>query len=140
MKFILNTIKHYWLTLVTMVTISCLTLMDFSDIKKTESIAHLDKIVHLVMYFGFCAIFWFESLKHSAGIIRWYMILDTIVFPIAFGGLMEYLQSAMTSYRTGDFMDFVYNIAGVLCATVFSIFVTSPVIKKFKERNQGQGK
>jgi VanZ family protein len=68
------------------------------------------------------------------------MILYTIIFPIDFGGLMEYLQSAMTSYRTGDFMDFVYNIAGVLCAAIFSVFVTSPVIKKFKERKQGQGK
>lgn len=140
MKFILNTIKHYWLTLVTMVTISCLTLMDFSDIKRTESIAHLDKVVHFVMYFWFCAIFWFESLKQSSGIIRWYMILDTIIFPIAFGGIMEYLQYAMTSYRTGDLMDFVYNIAGVLCAVVFSICVTRPLIRKFKKRRQGQGK
>jgi VanZ family protein len=110
--------------------------MDFSDIKRTESVAHLDKVVHLVMYFAFCVIFWFESLKQSGGTIRWYMILYTTIFPIAFGGLMEYLQSAMTSYRTGDFMDFVYNVAGVLCATVFSIFVTSPVIKKFKERKE----
>ena len=140
MKFLLSTIRDYWLTLVTMVAISCLTLMDFSDIKTPEKVANMDKIVHLVMYFGFCAIFWFESLKKSGGIMHWYMVLDAIVFPIAFGGFMEYLQSAMTSYRTGDLMDFVYNVAGVLCAAVFTIFVTRPLIRKFKERKQGQGK
>jgi VanZ family protein len=68
------------------------------------------------------------------------MILVTIIFPIAFGGIMEYLQYAMTSYRTGDLMDFVYNVVGVLCAVVFSICVTRPLIRKFKERRQGQGK
>ena len=140
MKFLLNTIRHYWLTLVTMVVISCLTLMDFSDIKAPENITGMDKIVHLAMYFGFCVIFWFESLKKSAGIMQWYMVLDAIVFQIAFGGLMEYLQHTMTSYRSGDLMDFVYNVAGVLCAAVFTLFVTRPVIRKYYERKQMRGK
>jgi VanZ family protein len=65
------------------------------------------------------------------------MVVFAVIVPIIFSGVMEYLQYLLTSYRTGDFDDFVFNTIGVVVASVFSLFVTRPYMVKREKSKRG---
>ncbi|MBQ5888888.1 MAG: VanZ family protein [Bacteroidaceae bacterium] len=129
MKFLLTYIKRYLLTLLTLVLILCLTFYKPPYMERTNMIVEIDKLVHLVMYFTLCAVFWYENFKVTLKPKMRWMVIFAIVIPAAFSGAMEYLQYRLTSYRSGDFDDFVYNTIGVLSAALFSLVVTRPLMR-----------
>ena len=129
MKFLLTYIKRYLLTLLTLVLILCLTFYKPPYMERTNMIVEIDKLVHLVMYFTLCAVFWYENFKVTLKPKMRRMVIFAIVIPAAFSGAMEYLQYRLTSYRSGDFDDFVYNTIGVLLAALFSLVVTRPLMR-----------
>ena len=129
MKFLLTYIKRYLLTLLTLVLILCLTFYKPPYMERTNMIVEIDKLVHLVMYFTLCAVFWYENFKVTLKPKMRWMVIFAIVIPAAFSGAMEYLQYRLTSYRSGDFDDFVYNTMGVLLAALFSLVVTRPLMR-----------
>lgn len=134
MKFILTLLKRYVLTLVTLVLILCLTFYKPVGFERTDTIVGLDKLVHSLMYFTLCAVFWYESFKITLKPKRSLMALFAVIVPIVFSGVMEYLQYLLTSYRAGDFDDFVFNTIGVLVALFFSIWVTHPYMTRRARR------
>ena len=129
MKFLLTYIKRYLLTLLTLVLILCLTFYKPPYMERTNMIVEIDKLVHLVMYFTLCAVFWYENFKVTLKPKMRWMVIFAIVIPAAFSGAMEYLQYRLTSYRSSDFDDFVYNTIGVLLAALFSLVVTRPLMR-----------
>ena len=130
-RSLLRIIKSYWLTLLTLAFILFLTFFKFNNVQSTETVILGDKIVHLVMYFTLCAVFWYESFKLNINVNTLRMLFPAVIMPAAFSGVMEYAQSTMTNYRTGDFDDFVFNVIGVLLAAVFSLLVTRPLMRRF---------
>lgn len=138
MKFIVTLLKRYLLTLLTLAFILCLTFCEPPKVKRTDMIIEIDKLVHLVMYFTLCAVFWYENFKVTLKPRVLWMIIAAVIIPILFSGAMEYLQYKLTLYRTGEFDDFVYNTIGVLLAVLFSFAVTRPLMKWRKnKRNKG---
>ena len=129
MKFIVILLKRYLLTLLTLVLILCLTFYKPPYIKRTDTVIEIDKLAHLVMYFTLCVVFWYENFKLTLKPRMLWMIVFAIIAPILFSGVMEYLQYRLTSYRHGDFDDFVYNTIGVMLAALFSFTVTRPLMK-----------
>ena len=81
-------------------------------------IPHLDKVVHVCMYFGMAGMLWLEfhraHRKHPAP--RWHAWVGAVFCPIVFSGAVELLQEYCTTYRGGDWMDFAANVCGVLLA------------------------
>ena len=126
MKRIKVLLKQYILTLLTLVLILCLTFYKPIGLTRTSTIIGIDKLVHFVMYFTLCAVFWYESYKITLTPKKSQMAVFAVILPIIFSGVMEYLQYLLTSYRSGDFDDFVFNTIGVLAALLFSLFVTRP--------------
>jgi VanZ family protein len=126
MKKIKLLLQQYILTLLTLVLILCLTFYKPTGLVRTDTIIGVDKLVHFVMYFTLCAVFWYESFKVTITPKKFHMAVFAVILPIIFSGVMEYLQYLLTSYRTGDFDDFVFNTTGVLAAMAFSLFVTRP--------------
>lgn len=140
MKFLGVLIKRYILTLLTLILILCLTFYKPGNIKRTDTIIELDKVVHFVMYFTLCAVFWYENFKVTLNPRVLPMALFAVILPIIFSGVMEYLQYRLTSYRSGDFNDFVFNTIGVLAALLFSLFVTRPsMARRRKKRDSAAG-
>ena len=138
MKFIVTLLKRYLLTLLTLAFILCLTFCEPPKVKRTDMIIEIDKLVHLVMYFTLCAVFWYENFKVTLKPKMFWMVITAVIIPILFSGAMEYLQYRLTSYRTGEFDDFVYNTIGVLLAVLFSFAVTRPLMRWYKNRrNKG---
>ncbi|MBQ7878834.1 MAG: VanZ family protein [Bacteroidaceae bacterium] len=125
-----NILKRYPFSLVIIVAIIYLSLFK-PPTDNIPTIPYWDKIVHFLMYAGFCVVLWFEYLRSHPRINRIKMVLGAIVAPILFGGAMEIAQVLFTGHRSGDRYDFLFNTLGVLCALLFSIYVTRPFIDKY---------
>lgn len=138
MKLIKFLLKRYLLTLLTLILILYLTFFKPVGHMPKVNITGLDKAVHFVMYFTLCAVFWFETFRITLKPKPFLMAMLAVVIPVVFSGAMEYLQYRLTSYRTGDLIDFVFNTVGVLVALFFSIFVTKPCLVKYRSKLRGK--
>ena len=95
-----------------------------------DTVKHLDKIVHFVMYGGFCSVLWFEYfITHTKPDVK-KIFLWIFAAPILFSLAIEFGQAYLTNYRGGEFADFVFNTVGVVFAALFSNYVTKPLMKK----------
>ena len=130
-KHLYKVLKKYPLSIVVLMAIVYLSLFkppqfDFSTVK------HFDKMVHFVMYGGFSVVLWFEYfLTHSKVNLKkilWWIF----VAPLAFSGAMEFAQAYLTNYRGGELADFVFNSIGVVFAALFSVYVTKPLMIKYR--------
>ena len=120
----------------TLIAIMCLTFYKPVGLVRTPAIVGIDKSVHFAMYFTLCAVFWYETFRMTLRPKPLLMALFAVILPIIFSGAMEYLQYLLTSYRTGDFDDFVFNTVGVLAALLFSLFVTRPFMAARAKKKQ----
>ena len=134
MKIIKFILKRYLLTLLTLIVVLYLTFFKPFGYIPEDKVVGLDKAAHFIMYFTLCAVFWFETFRLTLKPKPFLMAMLAVVIPIVFSGVMEYLQYLLTSYRTGDFDDFVYNTIGVLVALLFSLFITRPCMVWFSNR------
>lgn len=126
-----NILYRYPMSLITIAAIIYLTLFYTSD-KQIKTFEHLDKIVHFVMYAGLCSVVWFEYMCSHRRLNYRNIALGAVVLPILFSGGLEIAQSTLTVSRKGDVLDFLFNALGVLSAIVFSLYVSRPIIKKFR--------
>ena len=134
MKIIKFILKRYLLTLLTLIVVLYLTFFKPFGYIPEDKVVGLDKAAHFIMYFTLCAVFWFETFRLTLRPKPFLMAMLAVVIPAVFSGVMEYLQYLLTSYRTGDFDDFVYNTIGVLVALVFSLFITRPCMVWLRNR------
>jgi VanZ family protein len=74
-------------------------------------IPYLDKLVHASMYFALMSALIFENRKILKG-PKNYFILATI--PLIFGAAIEMMQTLFTSDRTGDILDILFNLTGII--------------------------
>lgn len=70
------------------------------------------------MYLGTCSIFWLEYLRSSWHWSLKLQALVAVVAPIVMSGLIELAQNYLTTYRSGEWADFIANSTGVLLALV----------------------
>lgn len=81
-------------------------------------IKNIDKAYHSIAYFTL-AIAWLFTFYQKPN--KKYLI---VICCIVFGIIIEVLQSNLTVYRTGDYLDVLANSLGVLLAlTVFNLFL-----------------
>lgn len=98
-------------------------------------IPHLDKLVHLCMYGGMSGMLWLEFFRnHRKKAILWHAWIGAVLCPIVFSGAIELLQEYATSYRGGDWLDFLANTTGVMLGTGIVWFVLRPRIWNEKRR------
>ena len=130
LKRIYKVVRKYPLSLVVLMVIVYLSFFKPPTIS-FNAVKHLDKIVHFVMYGGFCAVLWFEYfLTHTEANVK-KMILWIVVAPLVFSGVVEFAQSYLTNYRGGELADFIFNSIGVVFAALFSHYVTKPLMEKY---------
>ena len=104
----LNNRFIYSITIVYTLAIIVLSFIDLQEIPELHT-GFDDKIFHCIAYAIFCLLWYlmFEALKMKSSLIF------AIVFSIAFGGLIEILQSKLSSYRSTEFFDLLANTLGV---------------------------
>ncbi len=83
-----------------------------------------------MMYFVFSGVVWVELLRNRQYSRRreWSIAFG---FPVVLGGVIELLQSYCTTYRGGDWFDFLADFLGALSAgLIISFFIRPWYIKK----------
>ncbi len=126
-----NILYRYPLSLIVTIAIIYLSLFYTSD-KPIITTKYMDKIVHFTMYAGLCLVLWFEYICSHSKLNYRKIVLGAVILPIIFSGGLEIAQATLTTTRKGDFYDFLANSLGVLFAVAFSLYITSPIIERFK--------
>ena len=83
-----------------------------------EDVPFADKWVHILMYFLLSTSLWIEYLRSHTRINYRKLCVGAIVLPVFMSGAVELLQAWCTVTRSGDWLDFVANVAGVALASV----------------------
>ena len=132
---VLNILRRYPFSLLVTGVIIYLSLFNF-ETDNLPKITNLDKIAHFLMYGGFCSIVWLEYLLTHNNLNFWKVFFGALVSPIIFSGAMEVAQLLLTKNRSGDIYDFIFNVLGIVAATIFSLYVVRPLITKYKRGRQ----
>ncbi|MFP2995781.1 VanZ family protein [Spongiivirga sp. MCCC 1A20706] len=108
-----------WTTLITYLSLTSFSELEYVDGIDFIDIPHSDKIGHFVFYFG-CTTVWFLLLFRG---IRLSDLAKKIVFLAAagsffYGVIIEVLQATVTTTRSGDWKDAVANTLGILVASL----------------------
>lgn len=117
-------IRKNIISIIVAITILVLSL---SDSDKFESIGislfpHADKLVHLLMYGTLMLTLLISNRKWiSSGVIN-YIILLLIAF--SYGIIIELLQKYLTSDRSGELLDALFNLVGIVLAILAWLLVT----------------
>ncbi len=97
-----------------------------------DGIPHLDKVVHVCMYFGMSGMLWLEFLRahRKERTPLWHAWVGALVCPILFSGGVELLQAYCTTYRGGDWLDFAANSVGAILASAVAQWVRKKMWQK----------
>ena len=116
-------VRRYPLSLVCIALIWVLSLTPFFPETPFDDVQFIDKWTHLVMYGGTTAVIWWEYLRshHRADFRR--LLLWGGMAMVALGGLMELLQAYCTTTRSGEWLDFWADSAGVLIGILIGMLM-----------------
>jgi len=114
---LIYTLFNYWKSIFISLCIMILSFAganNFSEIP-TFQLTYPDKIVHFLMY-AVLALALMIDYRRSSRTNRYNLgfVLFCFALPVIFGGVIEIVQSAYFPPRTGDWFDWVADIAGVL--------------------------
>jgi VanZ family protein len=122
-------ILKFWKSIITTFVICYLSFAQpdtFKNVPKLH-IDDLDKIIHMIMYFGLTTILWYDYGKIVKHRTEKSLIITGVVFPILLGGFIEIAQQAWFSPRTAEWADWSMDAIGTLLA--FSILAIAHHIK-----------
>lgn len=123
--------KHYF-SLAFVAAISILSLAPMPEIEMAKDVPLMDKWTHMVMYGTLSLSFWIEHLQKHTTPTPMRLFIGGFVLPILMGGAMELMQANLTTYRSGDWLDFVANSIGVVIACCIGLMLLAGKSNKRK--------
>lgn len=124
-------LKKYLFTLLVVAAILYLSLARTSAPDDMPQIPHADKIVHFIMYLGVMLAFYLDVYRQSLSQKSFRRRLVWGLFLcVVFGGVVELLQMYCTTYRTGDWWDWVADALGVLAGAWSGRYLV-PFVSRF---------
>ena len=116
-------IKTYPLGLLVTLAILVLSLAPVPEMPVMDDVPLADKWTHMVMYGSLTLTIWWQYLRSHERVNWFRLTMLGVLAPAAWGGLMELAQAHLTTYRSGDWWDFVANCLGVLIAVAIALVV-----------------
>lgn len=116
-------IRRYRITLLLAIIIVLLSLMPIADIKITVQVPLLDKWTHMVMYGMLTLAIWLDYKRSHQQYNAKRLFLFAFLSPIAMGGILELMQTYLTTCRSGEWLDFVANTIGVSLGSMLGILI-----------------
>jgi VanZ family protein len=86
------------------------------------NIPNFDKFVHFGMYFGFMSVLILENRKALKSTGNLFLIS---LIPFFYGIIIEIMQSALTTSRTGSVYDALADFAGILVSILLWLWIRS---------------
>lgn len=83
-------------------------------------IPYLDKMVHFGLYFSFMAVI---IVEHRIFFDNTRKLISIALIPFFFGSLLEILQAGITTTRSADILDIIFNSTGIACALLVWLFI-----------------
>jgi len=117
----LSRIKKYPVSLCAVLTVVYLSFFRQPEVNLAE-IPDVDKLAHACMYFGLSGALWWEFLRAHRGKRASMRRAWVAAFfcPVLFSGCVELAQEYCTTYRSGEWLDFAANTAGVALASLMA--------------------
>jgi VanZ family protein len=113
--------KYHLLSLFTGLAILLLCIIKLPPSESGIQIPYFDKMVHFTMYLALSGTYLLESTQHSdKSFFR--ICLMAIFLAAIFGGAIEFIQLYLTSYRSGEWMDWFSDLAGAVTGCVVGVF------------------
>ncbi len=112
---------YYYKSIIIFSLIFFASTIPANEVEKVSwlSVPYLDKLIHLGMYFLLTFVMIFDILKAKPNNTFKKNILVSGIIALSIGGSLEIFQMYLTSSRSGEFLDFLFNAAGVVCAILF---------------------
>lgn len=133
-KFLLTICKYHILSALCGLMIFIVCVIQIPQQEEPIIIPYFDKIVHFLMYFVFSLLFLYENfhsnIEKKRKPIKIYFV--TIFLSLIIGGIIEIVQSDFTTYRSGDILDWFFDMAGSISAIV--------IAELFRLASQGRGR
>jgi VanZ family protein len=117
--------KLYYKVVIWSFVIAYLCFAPSDEFKRVHiTIPHFDKVVHFGMFFILGLLI--SAISHKRNNLFNSKILP--VFAVIYGGVIEIIQYNYIQSRSGDWIDWLFDIMGLLIA--IKIFIYSPKIIK----------
>ncbi len=115
--------KKYKISIALSVVILILCFMDTVSLPKVE-MTDFDKLAHFLMFgtLGGC-VFFERSDYFKSKVSNVTLFLVSFLFPTLFSGLIELGQEYFTSYRSGDWRDFLFDGMGASVALIICFLI-----------------
>lgn len=131
-------LKKYPISIMVILIVIYLSFFRPPSVDIASNIPHLDKIVHICMYLGISLVLWWEFLRnHKVNASFHRAWIGACLVPILFSGAVELLQEYCTSYRGGDWMDFVANSVGAILGSLIGFYLLRPRMVKLESYIKG---
>jgi hypothetical protein len=89
-----------------------------------ETLTVFDKLVHALMFLGVSGTVFFDNTRYFRRATNLQRIFaGSFLFPVFFGGIIEIGQEYATSYRSGDWMDFLFDVMGVAAGFLICLLI-----------------
>lgn len=102
---------------------------DIPFLDRILKIPYFDKIVHFGLYFLFMLVI---IIEHRQLLPSTRILVIIGLVPVVFGGLIELLQSDLTTTRQADMLDIASNSAGVVCALLLWLLIKPYKLEKIR--------
>jgi VanZ family protein len=115
--------------------IAALSLINFESIASSSLFFDgFDKVVHFCFYLGFSVLLAQAFIEGFREVNKVTLRFWVIVYSLFYGGMIEFAQMWLTTYRQADWNDFYANALGVAVGVVLHPYL-SRVLLNAKSRN-----
>jgi VanZ family protein len=128
-------LKKFWLSSLSILVILVLCMMSTTPLPAAP-MKNFDKLVHTIMFLGLSGVIFFDNTGYLRfPITKKRIFWGTFVFPVAFGGIIELLQTCLTSTRKGDWYDFLFDVIGAFLGWGIALLINRWLEKKSNGNN-----
>lgn len=122
---LISLIGKYWISILLSGIIIILCFMSTEPMPSVP-MSNFDKLVHFLMFLGLSGVVFFDNTKYFRKQISYQRIIwGSFFFPTIFSGLIELMQEYLSSYRTGDWMDFLWDTVGAFVGLAICLKINS---------------
>ena len=116
-------LKKYWVSVLCIAAIFVLCFMKTSSLP-APPVPNFDKVVHVIMFLGLSGCVFFDNTNYlRVPISKARIFFGTFLFPTLLGGLIEIMQADLTTYRTGDWFDFLFDGVGAIIGMGIALLI-----------------
>jgi VanZ family protein len=104
--------------------------MNVAPVMPDLPMTNFDKLAHLLMFLALSGSVFFDNTGYlKKKIVLKRIIFGSFFFPVLFSGLIEIMQEYLSSFRSGDWMDFLFDVIGSFIGLVVC-FVINRKLKR----------